>query len=95
MRSKDRNNATPAENHVVVSYAKLGTIHPRNQAQAIIEDIFTLMDQCGEFYLTGSELTLHVTNEWGDPLVLRKSSGQRLRRFDTNHYTPACRDYEL
>ena len=95
MSRKNHRDTIPPVNHVVVSYAKLGTIHPREQVHALVEDILTLMDQCGEFYLTGSEFTLHVTNEWGDPLVLRKSSGQRLRRFDTNHYTPACRDYEL
>lgn len=83
------------EHSVVISYAKLGTIHPREQVQALVADVLTFMDQFGEFYLTGSELTLRVTNEWGDPAVLRKPTGQLLRRFDTNHYTPACRDYEL
>ena len=85
----------PPEHHVVISYEKLGTIHPKEQMQAILADINTLTEQCGEFYLTGAKLTLVVTNEWGDPVCLHKNSGERLRWFDTNHYVPACRDYEL
>lgn len=81
--------------HVVISYEKLGTIHPKEQLQAILEDINTLMDQCGSFSITGAELILPTTNEWGDPVYLRKTTGQRVRKFDTNHYVPACRDYEL
>lgn len=95
MKTINRQGSKPVDNHVAISYSKLGTIHPRQQVQAIVEDIFTLMDQCGSFYLTGTELILHVTNEWGDPLILRKACGRRLRHFDTNHYKPACRDYEL
>lgn len=83
------------DNHVIISYAKLGTIHPKELIQAILEDINALSDECGEFYLTGAKLILPTTNEWGDPLTLRKATGQPLRRFDTNHYVPVCRDYEL
>jgi len=94
-KEKPKKKDRPPVHHVTISYDKLGTVHPRQQAQALIEDINTLMDQCGEFYLTGAKLVLPVTNEWGDPVILRKQTGQRVRQFDTNHYDPACRDYEL
>jgi hypothetical protein len=95
MSKSNRGGDKLREHEVEIIYEKLGTIHPNEQLQAILEDFNILADQCGSFCITGARLILPVTNEWGDPIILRKETGQRLRRFDTNHYVPACKKYEL
>jgi len=37
-----------------------------------------------------------ATNEFGDPLVVKRlSTGAPVKRLDTHHYRPACLDYQL
>jgi hypothetical protein len=81
---------------VEIDYKSLGTINIDELKQAIWEDIEALKDQFGVAYVTGVKLTVPATNEFGDPLqVKRLSTGATVKRLDTHHYRPACLDYKL
>ena len=39
---------------------------------------------------------VRATNEYGDPLLVKRlSTGATVRHLDTHHYHPACLDYKL
>jgi hypothetical protein len=85
-----------SESFVEIHYLVLGTIGLDQLKQAIWEDIEALKDQFGITYVTGVKLTVPATNEYGDPLQVRRlGNGALIRRLDTHHYRPACLDYKL
>jgi hypothetical protein len=45
--------------------------------------------------VTAPSLRIPVTNEYGDPLVVKRPQGGTISRMDTHHYHPACLDYKL
>ncbi|MBI1181530.1 MAG: hypothetical protein GC201_13320 [Alphaproteobacteria bacterium] len=90
-RDKDRTG-----NELTITYQSLGTITLDEQKQAIWEDIQALSDEFGVSYLNSVELVIRATNEFGDPVQIRRlSTGATVRRLDTHHYRPACLDYKL
>ncbi len=94
-KDKDKKGNT-SDTDVTFTYARLGTITLDEQKQAIWEDIQALRDEFGVAYITGAELIIRATNEFGDPLKVRRlSNGAVVRRLDTHHYHPACLDYKL
>jgi hypothetical protein len=52
----------------------LGTIAVDELKQAVWEDFEALKDQFGVHYLTGVRLTVPATNEYGDPMQVRRLS---------------------
>ena len=95
MTKKDRKGKA-SDNDLTFTYERLGTITLDEQKQAIWEDIQALRDEFGVAYITGAELVIRATNEFGDPLKVRRlSNGAVVRRLDTHHYHPACLDYKL
>jgi hypothetical protein len=59
---------------VEIDYKSLGTINIDELKQAIWEDIEALKDQFGVAYVTGVKLTVPATNEFGDPLQVKRLS---------------------
>jgi hypothetical protein len=85
-----------SDTDLTFTYGVLGTITLDEQKQAIWDDIAALRDEFGVSYLNGVELVVRATNEYGDPLKIRRlSNGAVVRRLDTHHYRPACLDYKL
>jgi hypothetical protein len=81
---------------VEIDYKSLGTIAIDELKQAIWEDIEALKDQFGVSFVTGVKLVVPATNEFGDPVVIKRlSNGATVKRLDTHHYHPACLDYKL
>ena len=79
-----------------IDYKNLGTIKLDELQQAIWEDIQMLRDEFGVGYVTDVKLMVRATNEYGDPLVVKRlSNGATVRHLDTHHYHPACLDYKL
>lgn len=91
---KDKKDTSDTD--LTYTYERLGTITLDEQKQAIWEDIQALRDEFGVAYITGAELVIRATNEFGDPVKVRRlSNGAVVHRLDTHHYRPACLDYKL
>jgi hypothetical protein len=91
---KDKDKTSDTD--LIYTYKRLGTITLDEQKQAIWEDIQALRDEFGVSYLNGVELIIRATNEYGDPVKVRRlSNGAVVHRLDTHHYRPACLDYKL
>lgn len=81
---------------VEIDYNNLGTIALDELKQALWDDIEALKDQFGVSFVKGVKLTVPATNEFGDPVVVKRlSTGATVKRLDTHHYHPACLDYKL
>lgn len=81
---------------LVIDYRELGTISLDELKQAFWEDIEQLKEQFGVGFVTNVKLVMPVTNEYGDPLQVRRlATGAPVQRLDTHHYHPACLDYQL
>jgi hypothetical protein len=94
MYRKDKDKRSDTD--LTFTYERLGTITLDEQKQAIWEDIAALRDHFGVAYITGAELVIRATNEFGDPMKVRRlSTGAVVRRLDTHHYHPSCLDYKL
>lgn len=78
-----------------IDFTKLGTISIDELKQAIIEDIEALKEIYGVKFVTAPSLRLPITNEYGDPLLVKRPQGGTISRIDTHHYHPACLDYHL
>jgi hypothetical protein len=88
-KDKEKKGKT-SDTDVTFTYERLGTITLDEQKQAIWEDIQALRDEFGVAYITGAELIIRATNEFGDPLKVRRlSNGAVVHRLDTHHYHPA------
>lgn len=94
MTKKNREKNSNTE--LTFTYRSLGTVTLDEQKQAIWDDIAALKEQFGVSYITGAELVIRATNEYGDPVYVRRlSNGEVVHRLDTHHYRPACLDYKL
>ena len=81
---------------VVIDYKKLGTIALDELTQALWEDAQMLREEFGVSFVTGVKLLVPATNEYGDPLLVKRlSTGAPVKHLDTHHYRPACMDYKL
>ena len=80
---------------LVIDYKSLGTISLDELQQAFWDDIQALKDIYNVQYVTAPTLRIPVTNEYGDPLIVRGPTGKIITRLDTHHYHPACLDYKL
>jgi hypothetical protein len=79
-----------------ISYAKIGTVSLAEFEQAIWEDIKALHDEFGISFVNGSKLIVKATNEFGDPVTIKRlSNDAKVKQLDTHHYHPACLDYKL
>ncbi len=79
-----------------IGYNKLGTIPLDQWKQAIWDDIEALRNEFGIAFVTNSKLIVAATNEFGDPVVIKRlSTGATVKHLDTHHYQPACLDYKL
>jgi len=57
---------------VEIDYKSLGIIAIDELKQAICEDIDALKNQFGVSFVTGAKLVVPVTNEFGDPVVIKR-----------------------
>ncbi len=80
---------------LTIAYKELGTISIDEFIQAVITDVYALKDIYNVLYVNGSRLKLFVTNEYGEPVKLRRPAGGTIHFMDTHHYRPACKDYDL
>jgi hypothetical protein len=80
---------------LTIDFDKLGTISIDEFKQALFEDLEALKEIYGVKYVTAASLRLPVTNEYGDPLIVKRPQGGTISRMDTHHYHPACLDYHL
>ena len=79
-----------------IDYKKIGTIPLDELKQALWEDIEALRNEFGVSFVTGVKLVIPATNEFGDPVAVRRlSNGATVKQIDTHHYRPACLDYKL
>jgi hypothetical protein len=60
---------------VEIDYKSLGIIAIDELKQAICEDIDALKNQFGVSFVTGVKLVVLVTNEFGDPIVIKRRHG--------------------
>ncbi len=79
---------------LLIEYKALGTICIEELCQAILEDLHALRDNHNVRFVTGVRLRIPATNEYGDPLRVRRDSGASMFRIDTHHYRPMCLDYD-
>ena len=91
--SKDKGSFEPKG--LTIGYRELGTISIDELAHALLEDIQALKDIYGVGFVKNTRLRLYVTNEYGEPVRVRRPAGGTARYLDTHHYRPACKDYEL
>jgi hypothetical protein len=80
---------------LTIEFEKLGTISIDELQQAVIEDIAALKEIYGVKYVTAPTLRIPVTNEYGEPLLVKRPQGGTICKMDTHHYHPACLDYKL
>lgn len=78
-------------NYLMIDYRMLGTISLAEFRQALLTDLAALEDDSRIQFMNAARLVIPVTNAYGDPVSLEGA----LSRFDTNHYRPACKDYDL
>jgi hypothetical protein len=84
------------ENTLAFKYTKIGTVSLAEFEQAIWQDIKALHDEFGVSFVNGSTLIIRATNEFGDPVVIKRlSNGAKVKELDTHYYHPACLDYHL
>lgn len=85
-----------SDNFIEIDYTKIGTVSLDELKQAFWEDLQALHDEFGISFVKNVKLIVPATNEFGDPVQVRRlSNGQRIKRIDTHHYHPACLDYKL
>jgi hypothetical protein len=80
---------------LLISYKELGTISIEEFKQALIADLDSLKEIYNVRYVTAPRLKINVTNEYGEPVKVRRPAGGYIYYMDTHHYRPSCRDYDL
>jgi hypothetical protein len=90
------NNKKAFQPHgLTLEYKMLGTISIDELAHAVCEDIQVLKDMYNVRYITGSRLKLFVSDEFGHVIKVRRPGGGFVHYLNTQHYRPACKDYDL
>ena len=80
---------------LTIAYKELGTISIDEFMQAVIADVNALKDIYNVRYVKAPRIKLFVTNEYGEPVRVRRPTGGTINFMDTHHYRPACKDYDL
>src|SRR5579883_372650 len=80
---------------LTIEFEKLGTISIDEFKQAVIEDIEAMKELYNVRFVTAPTLRVPVTNEYGDPVVVKDAQGGNVSRIATPHSHPACLDYHL
>lgn len=78
-----------------ILYKELGTISVDELAHALWEDIQVLKDIYNVRYVRAPRLKIFVTDEHGDLIKVRRPGGGYVHYMYTNHFRPACKDYDL
>ena len=91
--SKNKDSFEPGG--LTIVYNELGTISIDEFKQAVITDINALKDIYNVRYVKAPRIKLFVTNEYGEPIKIKRPTGDTIDFMDTHHYRPACKDYEL
>lgn len=81
-------------NRLIINYHRIGTVTERELVQAIVADLRMIEEEFGVKYCTGAKLIIYATNEYGDPISIKRPTGARVWQIDTLHYRPACLDFE-
>ena len=76
---------------LTISYKELGTVSIDEWIHAFLEDMQTLK----QGYVKVPRIKMYVTNEYGEEVKVRRPGGGSIHFMHTNHYRPACMDYEL
>lgn len=80
---------------LTITYKELGNISIDEFVQAVIADVNALKDIYNVRYVKCPRIKLFVTNEYGDPVNVRRPTGGTINFMYTHHYRPACKDYDL
>lgn len=80
---------------LTISYNELGTVSIDEWIHAFLEDMQALKTDFNVAYVKVPRIQLYVTNEYGEEVKLCRPEGGSLHFMYTNHYRPACMDYEL
>ncbi|WOS62052.1 hypothetical protein [Sinorhizobium fredii] len=80
---------------LTIEYKVLGTIPIDELFHAIKADIESLKDIHKVEFVTGAKLKLPVTDNYGQPIPVRRPNGAHMHMMHTYHHRPACKDYEL
>ena len=89
------NNCSFGPDGLTIAYKELGTISIDEFKQALIADMGALKDIYNVRYVTAPRVKIIVTNEYGEPIKIRRPTGGTIHFMDTHHYRPACKDYDL
>lgn len=82
------------KNRLMIDYSGLGTVCVEEFTQALIEDMHAIREDFRIRFCTRPRLYLPVTNEYGDPVDIRRDDGMRVERIHTYHYRPFCLEFE-
>jgi hypothetical protein len=80
---------------LTISYKELGTVSIDEWIHAFLEDMQALKRDFNVSYVKVSRINMCVTNEYGEEIKVRRPGGGSIHFMHTNHYRPACMDYEL
>lgn len=89
------NNGPFKPDGLTISYKELGTVSIDEWIHAFLEDMQALKKDFNVSYVKVLRIKMYVTNEYGEEVKLRRPGGGSIHFMHTNHYRPACMDYEL
>ena len=89
------NNGPFKPSGLTISYKELGTVSIDEWIHAFLEDMQALKKDFNVSYVRVSRIKMDVTNEYGEEVKVRRPGGGSIHFMHTNHYRPACMDYEL
>jgi len=79
----------------IIAYKDLGTINIDELVHALVEDLHMLKDSYNVQYLRGASLKFYPTDEYGQSVRIMRPTGGSVEYVTTQHYRPACKDYDL
>jgi hypothetical protein len=80
---------------LTISYKELGTVNIDEWIHAFLEDMQALKKNYNISYVRVPQIKVYATNEYGEEIKVRRPGGGSIHFMHTNHYRPACMDYEL
>jgi hypothetical protein len=80
---------------LTISYKELGTVSIDEWIHAFLEDMQALKRDYNISYVRVPRIKLYATNEYGEEIKVCQPGGRSIHFMYTNHYRPACMDYEL
>jgi hypothetical protein len=79
---------------LTISYKKLGTVSIDEWIHAFLEDMQALKKNYNISYVRVPP-KVYATNEYGEEIKVRRPGDGSIHFMHSNHYRPACMDYEL